>query len=658
MTKTTASKDGTEGSKPSFLHIDIETYSKTDLGQHGVYRYTEDPSFRILLFAYAYDDEPVQIVDLDNGEKLPENVLHDLTDPDVLKVAFNASFERICLSKYLDLPYGTYLDPEQWRCARAQSLYLGTGAASLKSIGLFLGIDSQKLESGKNLISLFSVDQKTKKAMEQYQLSADDLRVKKANAPDEWELFKTYCKRDVEAEREIWDKAVSINPMPLREWAIYSLSERINDRGVLIDQELIQDVFIIMDEFMKDKEKICKEIDPELNVRSNAQMLAWLEKQNVHLDKCNKQAIQELAENAQGDVKTVCQLRLAMNKNSLAKYQSFLNVCCADSRIKGLFTYYGTHTGRWTSQKVNLQNQPRPIFDDLEDIRNLTKARDYRSLEEKYSPVSEALSSLIRTVIISESDLSVCDFSAIEARIAPYLADESWQLEAFANNEDIYCKTASMMYGVPVEKHGANGNLRALGKVAILGSNYGGGWKALKTMNPTMEEKELKAIVEKYRASVPNIVRAWSDLDRAAKEAVRTGKRQEWKHGISFYMRGQNLLCELPCGRCLCYPKAELDGQEIVFHDISNVVGERETRTYGGRLFENVVSGIARDCLCTAMLAIDRAGFKIIAHVHDEVIVEGHCLDELKEIFSKPIPYLPGLSLKGDGFIGEYYRKD
>lgn len=647
----------TTASKP-LLHIDIETYSKTDLGAHGVYRYTEDDSFRILLFAYAYDDEPVKIVDLDNGESLPENVLQDLTTPDVLKVAFNASFERICLSKFLGLPAGSYLNPDEWRCARAQSLYLGVGSASLKNIGLFLDVDSKKLEEGKGLISLFSVDQKTKKAANLYGLSPDDMRVKKHHEPEKWDLFKTYCKRDVEAEREIWDKAVSINEMPLREWQIYAMSERINDRGVSIDQDLIADVFEVMDAFTKDKLAECERIAPGLNVRSNAQMLEWLKAHGVDLSKCGKDTITDLAKSADGDVKTICQLRLAINKNSLGKYPAFLDVCCKDSRARGLFTYYGAHTGRWTSPKVNLHNQPRPIFDDLDEIRNLTKAKDYQGLEAKYSPASDALSSIIRTVIVSETGLSVCDYSAIEARIAPYLADENWQIEAFAKGEDIYCTTAGMMYGVPVEKNGANGHLRKLGKVAILGSNYGGGWKALKSMNKNMDEKELKTIVEKYRASVPNIVKAWSELDYLAKEAIRTKKRQDWKHGISFFMNGEHLLCELPCGRCICYPKARLENGEIVFHDIGNAVGERESRTYGGRLFENIVQSVARDCLCTTLLRLEQAGLSVIGHVHDEVLVEGSCLEQLKEIFAKPVPYLPGLQLKGEGFEGEYYRKD
>lgn len=657
----TASKNGQEGSEPSFLHIDIETYSKTDLGTHGVYRYTEDPSFKILLFAYAYNDEPVQIVDLDNGEALPKRVQHDLTDPAVLKVAFNAAFERICLSRFLGMPDGVYLDPDQWRCARAQSLYLGVGSASLENVGLFLGIDKQKLESGKSLIALFSVDQKTKKAASLYGLSPDDKRVKRHHEPQKWELFKTYCKRDVEAEREIWDKDLSINEMPLREWQIYAMSERINDRGVLVNQDLCRQAIKILERFVEEKLEGFRKKNPDLNVRSSVQVIKWFEDHEVLIEKAGKEQMQKILDDPDMDdeVKEVARLRLEVNKNAPAKFQAFLDVTCKDGRARGLFSFYGAHTGRWVSIKVNLQNLPRPSFslEEFQHARDLVLAGDYEALKDKFPAVSDVLATLIRTVIIAEPVLSVCDFSAIEARIAPYVSDETWQLEAFNNDEDIYCTTASLMYGVPVEKNGVNGHLRKLGKLAVLSCNYSSGAGSLHSRNPGMKYEDVEEMVKKYRQSVSNITSGWYQLEDCARRAIRTGKRQDWKHGVSFYMNGDHLLCELPCGRRLCYAKASIKSGEIKYHEIGRA-GEKELSTYGGKLFENVVQSIARDCLATTLLRIEQAGLPIIGHVHDEVLVEGSCLNQIKEIFSKPIPYLPGLQLKGEGFEGSYYRKD
>lgn len=654
----TISDSRAEGAKPSLLYIDIETFSPTSLINYGVYRYTEDPEFKILLFAYAYDDDPVKIVDLDNGEKLPDQICHDLQDPSVHKIAFNASFERICLSRRLGIKY---LDPEGWRCARAQSLYLGTGNASLKSVGFFLGIEAKKLESGKGLIEKFSLP------LESRTIEADTLfgqspnRMRAADLPEDWELFKTYCMRDVEAEREIWKRCQAINPMPEREWEIYALSERINDRGVGLDLDLVADVFEIQKQFMNEKLEALKKIDPDLNIKSNDQVIKWMADHGVSIETAGKEQMLEILDDPDesDEVKEVAKLRLEINKNALAKFQAFVDASNHDFRARGLFLYYGAHTGRWVSLKVNLQNMPRPTLstDEIHRARELALKRDYEGFKKEFPAVSDALSSLIRTVIVGYPKLSVCDFSSVEARIAPYLTDEKWQLEAFANNEDIYCSTASMMYGVPVEKNGVNGGLRKLGKVAILGSNYGGGYRALKRMNPKMNDEELMTIVTKYRASVPNITGGWSQLEEAAKTAIRTKSTQAWKHGISFIYANKCLLCELPSGRRLCYPKATIKEGEITYHDIGRT-GEREVSTYGGKLFENVVSGVARDCLCSAMLAIERAGLKIIGHVHDEVIVEGECLEQLEEIFARPIPYLYGLKLKGDGFVSEYYRKD
>ena len=640
------------------LSIDLETYSSVDLGKSGVYKYAESEDFEILLFAYSIDDGEVKVIDLANGEIIPEEILSALSDKSIEKWAFNANFERVCLSRFL----GKKLKPQGWYCTMIWSAYLGL-PLSLEKVGEVLKLDKQKMNEGKALIRYFSIPCKPTKTngMRTRNLPHHDL--------EKWSTFKKYNKRDVETEKAI-KKKLSTFPMPQSEWENYWIDQNINDRGILIDESLV-DSAIKFDEILRDENMDrAIELTGLENPNSPLQLKEWLNKKGLEIDSLAKKDVKSALKNTEGDIKEVLELRQELSKSSVRKYDAMKNVIGKDNRARGLIQFYGANrTGRYSGRLIQVQNLRRNNLKDLELARSLVKNRDYETMEILYESPSDILSQLIRTAFIAKEGTRfiISDFSAIEARVLAWLAGEKWVLDAFENGEDIYCRTASRMFGVPVEKHGVNGHLRQKGKIATLACGYQGALGALKAMGGIemgLSEDELQSIVDSWREANPNIVSLWWDIDSVVKRVVKTRSKEEYKNLVISYEKGI-LFIELPSKRRLAYPKAKIGmnrfgGESVVYEGV--VVGNKwdKIESYGGKFVENIVQAIARDILAEAMMRLEKKGFNIVMHIHDEVVIESDSssVEEINEIMSIVPCWATGLILDADGFESEFYKKD
>ncbi|WP_072469698.1 DNA polymerase [Urinicoccus massiliensis] len=640
------------------LSIDLETYSSVDLGKSGVYKYAESEDFEILLFAYSINDGEVKVIDLANGEIIPEEILSALSDENVEKWAFNANFERVCLSRFL----GKRLKPQGWYCTMIWSAYLGL-PLSLEKVGEVLKLDKQKMNEGKALIRYFSTPCKPTKTngMRIRNLSHHDL--------EKWSTFKEYNQRDVETEMAI-KKKLSAFPMSHSEWENYWIDQNINDRGILIDEVLV-DSAIKFDGILREENMDrAIELTGLENPNSPLQLKEWLNKKGLEIDSLAKKDVESALKNTEGDIKEVLELRQELSKSSVRKYDAMKNVKGKDNRARGLIQFYGANrTGRYSGRLIQVQNLRRNNLKDLDLARSLVKNRDYETMEILYESPSDILSQLIRTAFIAKEGTRfiISDFSAIEARVLAWLAGEQWVLDAFENGEDIYCRTASRMFGVPVEKHGVNGHLRQKGKIATLACGYQGALGALKAMGGIemgLSEDELQSIVDSWREANPNIVSLWWDIDSVVKRVVKTRTKEKYKSLVISYEKGI-LFIELPSKRRLAYPKAKIGmnrfgGESIVYEGI--VVGNKwdKIESYGGKFVENIVQAIARDILAEAMMRIENEGFNIVMHIHDEVVIESDSssIEEINQIMSLVPSWAPGLILDADGFESEFYKKD
>ena len=653
------------------LMMDIETKSDIDLVKAGVYRYADSPYFDILLFAYSVDDNPVQVVDLASGEQLPEEILNALTDDCIQKHAFNASFERVCLSVWLRRNYperfisysspedacGNYLSPNAWRCTMVAAAYLGL-PLSLAGVGAVLQLQQQKMSEGKALIRYFCVPYDTVNGVPQFHAPAD--------APEKWNVFQAYNQRDVETEQAI-ERRLSRFPVPEFVWQEYALDQTVNDRGIQLDLQLVQQA-IRMDALTKDKllqqMKALTHLD---NPNSVYQLLGWLETQGYQSDSLGKAQVQELIKTAEEPVRSVLELRLQLSKASVKKYQAMQNAVCSDGRARGMFQFYGANrTGREAGRIIQLQNLPQNHLPDLEAARELVKSGDLEAVELLYEDVPDTLSQLIRTAFVPKPGYQflVADFSAIEARVIAWLAGETWRMQAFADGKDIYCASASKIFGVPVVKHGINGHLRQKGKVAELACGYGGSVGAMKQMGGAeMSDAELKQLVTDWRNASPHIVQLWWDVERAALTAVREQLPTE-THGFRFSYETGILFIRLLSGRRLAYVKPRIEpnrfgGDSITYEGIGTNRKWGRLETYSGKLVENLVQATARDLLFYAMKNLSR--YFMVGHVHDEIILE--CpedtkLEELCQEMARTPDWANGLLLRADGYACSFYKKD
>lgn len=662
------------------LGIDIETYSSYDLKTCGVYRYVEAPDWCILLFAYAVDGGPVQCVDLASGESLPEDVRAALTDPAVIKTAYNAAFERVNLGKYL----GVRLDPAQWRCTMVRAARLGL-PLSLGQCGEVLRLEAGKMKEGAALIRLFSTPRVTRKKTADsgtglFETEAVNRRVMPSEYPEKWATFKAYNIRDVEVEQAILAKVRRLE-VPAFEDELYTADQEINDRGVLIDRQLVANAERFDTEYKAILAHQAKTLTGLDNPNSAAQLKRYLlETTGSEVETLNKKVLADLKDQLAEypDAQELIELRQDMAKTSSKKYTAMLKCVCNDGRIHGLLQFYGAaRTGRWAGRLVQVQNLPQNHLVSLDYARSLVRRGDLEEFTDNYSNPTHVLSELIRTAFVAAPGhtFHVCDFSAIEARVIAWLAGENWVLDVFREGGDIYCRTASKMFGVPVEKHGANAELRQKGKIAVLALGYGGGVSALEAMGGArlgLSEDEEKEIVQLWRKSNQNITQLWQTLEAAAIKAIQTGESVRVNRGIVVGRQWGMLTITLPSGRTLCYPRVSIgiernDGwrgdHEIIEYEGTNQTTKKwgKIRTYGGKLTENVVQAIARDILGIVILRAREAGLPVVFHIHDEIIVEaapGQTLQQVEDLFSKPITWCSDLPLKGAGYTTPYYLKD
>ncbi len=653
------------------LMIDLETKSDVDITKAGVYRYADSPYFDILLFAYSVDDAPVKVVDLACGEQLSEEILNALTDDRIQKHAFNASFERVCLSVWLRRNYpecfisyglpedacGNYLSPKAWRCTMVAAAYLGL-PLSLAGVGAVLQLQQQKLSEGKALIRYFCVPYDHVNGVPQFHTPAD--------APEKWNVFRAYNQRDVETEQAIERRLLRF-PVPEFVWQEHALDQTVNDRGIQVDLQLVQQA-IRMDALTKDKllqrMKALTHLD---NPNSVYQLLGWLETQGYSSDSLGKAQVQELIKTAREPVRSVLELRLQLSKASVKKYQAMQNAVCSDGRARGMFQFYGANrTGREAGRIIQLQNLPQNHLPDLEAARELVKSGNLEAVELLYEDVPDTLSQLIRTAFVPKPGYQflVADFSAIEARVIAWLAGETWRMQAFADGKDIYCASASKIFGVPVVKHGINGHLRQKGKVAELACGYGGSVGAMKAMGGAeMSDAELKQIVTDWRTASPHIVQLWWDVENAAIKAVRD-KTETETHGIHFSYESGFLFIKLLSGRRLAYVKPRIGenrfgGDSITYEGIGTGKKWERLETYSGKLVENIVQATARDLLFYSMQTLSQ--YFIVGHIHDEMIIE--CpkdtkLDEICQQMARTPDWAKGLLLRADGYECSFYKKD
>ena len=644
----------------SLLAIDIETYSDVDLTKCGVYAYCDSPQFEILLFAYAFDEEDTQIIDLACGEHLPQRVLDALEDTAVIKTAFNAAFERTCISKYL----GKKLSPVSWQCTAVQSAMLAL-PLSLDGVGEVLNIKRKKLKEGTDLVRFFSMPCKPTKA------NGGRTRNLPSDEPEKWARFKAYCIRDVDAEREIRQKLRNY-PIPESEMRLYQMDQEINDRGILVDLELVANAILCDTQYKEAVTARAYELTGLDNPNSPAQIKGWLSDRGVEVDSLDKKAVKSMISDAEGEVLEVLQLRLLMAKTSVKKYEAIERSVCSDGRCHGLLQFYGANrTGRWAGRLVQVQNLPQNHIADLELARNLVKDRQFDLIDLLYDSTPGVLSELIRTAFIPKPGCRfiVADFSAIEARVLAWFSGEQWRLDTFAEGGDIYCASASQMFGVPVVKHGENGHLRQKGKIAELALGYGGSVGALTSMGALemgLEEEELQPLVNQWRASNPHITKFWWDVDAAAVKAVKERTSISYKN-LCFTYRSGILFVTLPSGRNLSYIKPRMTQNRFGRESLSyEGVGESKKwmriETYGPKLVENIVQATARDLLALAMLRLRDAGYEIVMHIHDEAVLEVpdgvSSVDEVCRMMSVAPDWAAGLPLRADGYECPFYKKD
>lgn len=643
------------------LEIDIETFSSVNLSKAGVYRYVESPDFEVLLFGYSVDGEEVKVIDLACGERIPQEVHDALEDDSVIKWAFNAQFERICLSKFLGYAHGTYLKPDSWKCSMVWSAYMGL-PLSLEGSGAVLGLEKQKLTEGKDLIRYFCTPCKPTKS--------NDGRTRNLPQHDmeKWERFKAYNIRDVEAEMQIQSRLQKF-PVPDFVWEEYDLDQEINDRGILVDTDFVEKCIEIDKVSRENLMTKLQELTSLDNPNSAVQMKEWLSDNGVETETLDKKAVAALIDGVPGDISEVLSLRQKLAKSSVRKYQAIQNSVCEDGRVRGMFQFYGANrTGRFAGRLVQLQNLPQNHMEDLAEARALVRCGDYDSLEFLYDDIPDTLSQLIRTAFIPTVNKTfiVADFSAIEARVIAWFAGESWRVEVFEKGGDIYCASASQMFGVPVEKHGVNGHLHQKGKIAELALGYGGSTGALKAMGALemgLAEEELPELVSAWRSSNPNIVRFWWDVDRAVKKAIQE-KSSTATHGVHFSCRSGMLFITLPSGRVLSYVKPRMGenkfgGESVTYEGVGGTKKWERLESYGSKFVENIVQATSRDILMYAMKSLRCCS--IVAHVHDEIIIEADprmSLDVVCDQMARVPKWADGLLLRADGYTCDFYKKD
>ena len=655
------------------MSIDIETFSDVDLGKCGVYKYAESPSFEILLFGYAVDGGDIHVVDLAQGEQIPKDILDTLTDDSVEKWAFNANFERICLSRYfrdLGRSLGSFhdnnhsskfLSPEGWRCSMVWSAVMGL-PLSLKGVGKILNLEDQKMDEGKALIRYFSVPCTPTKSNggRKRNLPSDD--------PEKWSTFKRYNQRDIEVEMSIQQRLAKF-PVPDSVWNEYHIDQQINDRGVMIDMDLVKKAIEMDTRSRSELTAAMKHLTNLDNPNSIQQMKRWLSENGMEVESLGKKAVAALLKTAPPELAEVLELRQQLAKSSVKKYQTMQRVVCNDNRARGMFMFYGANrTGRWAGRLIQLQNLPRNHLSDLESARALVKSGNYDAMKLLYEDVPDTLSQLIRTAFVPNrgNKFYVADFSAVEARVISWYAGETWKSEAFANNEDIYCSTASRMFGVPVVKHGVNGNLRQKGKIAELACGYGGSTGALKAMGALemgLSEYELPGIVSSWRTANQKIVRFWWDVDRAVMNAVKHHRTTKL-NGLTFFWKSGMLFITLPSGRKLAYVKPKIGknrfgGDCITYEGIGSTKKWERLDSYGPKFVENIVQATSRDILCNAMKTLRNCN--ICMHIHDELVIEADprlSIDALCKQMARVPDWAEGLVLRSDGYVSEFYKKD
>ena len=657
------------------LSIDIETYSDIDLSKCGVYKYTESTVFDILLFGYSVNGGEVQVIDLACGDSIPTEIIAALTDETVIKWAFNASFERICLSAWIRRYYRKdfysyiieedtvrhYLDPEAWKCSMIWSAYMGL-PLSLAGVGAVLGLEEQKLKEGKDLIRYFCVPCKPTK------VNGGRTRNLPEHDAEKWNLFKFYNRRDVEVEMSI-QKKLSKYPVPDFVWDEYHIDQEINDRGIALDMEMVENAIDMDAKSKAELNAAIKKITNLENPNSVIQIKQWLSDHGMKTDTLDKKTVAELLKTAPHPLGDVLSLRQQLAKSSVKKYQAMQNAVCADDRARGMFQFYGANrSGRWAGRLIQLQNLPQNHMPDLEQARGLVQSGNYDALELLYTDVPDTLSQLIRTAFVPKEGYKfiVSDFSAIEARVLSFLAGEQWRMDVFANSGDIYCASASAMFHVPVEKHGVNGYLRQKGKIAELALGYGGSVGALKAMGALdmgLEEEELKPLVDAWRSSNPRIVQFWWDIDRAVKNAVKQ-KIPSDIGDIHIYCQNGMLFIRLPSGRTLSYVKPRMGvnqfgSESVTYEGVGGTKKWERIESYGPKFVENIVQAISRDILMYSMKTL-RHCF-IVAHIHDELIIEcsmGVSLPMVCEQMGRTPAWMKGLLLRADGYETMFYKKD
>ena len=646
------------------LSCDIETFSDVDLIRCGVYKYADSPNFEMLLFAYAVDDGDVHIIDIAGGEELPEEIIQAIKSDTVVKTAYNAQFERVCLSRYLKLPEGEYLNPQSWYCTAVQAAELAL-PLSLADVGSVLGLERQKMTEGKELIKYFCVPCKPTKS------NGNRTRNRPCHDINKWETFKKYCMRDVDVERQIADK-LKMYPISDEEHRLYVLDQIINDRGVLVDSELaeqavklnsIQTAVAVEQAYM---------ITGLENPNSVTQLKQWLKEKGVEIESLSKKSVKSLADETDGDVSEMLKLRLLMAKTSVKKYEAVIRSVCSDNRVHGMMRFCGANrTGRWSGNILQPQNLPQNHLPDLTLARDIVKDGDFEMLDMMFGNVLNVLSELIRTVLIPKPNhrFIVADFSAIEARVLAWIAGEQWRIDTFKNGGDIYCASASKMFKVPVEKHGVNGELRQKGKISELACGYGGSVGALKNMGAVemgVQENELQGLINDWRNANPHIVRFWYEVGNAAMKAIKEKTTVPLGKLVFAYERGI-LFIRLPSGRRLSYIKPRIGtnrfgGDSITYMGINSAKKWDRLETFGGKLTENIVQGTARDLLANALINAANAGYDTVFHVHDEIICEvpnGYgSVDELCKLMCIKPEWADGLPLNADGFECEYYKKE
>ena len=646
------------------LSCDIETFSDVDLIRCGVYKYADSPDFEMLLFAYAADDGDVHIIDIAGGEELPEEIIQVIKSDTVVKTAYNAQFERVCLSRYLKLPDGEYLNPQSWYCTAVQAAELAL-PLSLADVGSVLGLERQKMTEGKELIKYFCVPCKPTKS------NGNCTRNRPCHDINKWETFKKYCMRDVDVERQIADK-LKMYPISDEEHRLYVLDQIINDRGVLVDSELaeqavklnsIQTAVAVEQAYM---------ITGLENPNSVTQLKQWLKEKGVEIESLSKKSVKSLADETDGDVSEMLKLRLLMAKTSVKKYEAVIRSVCSDNRVHGMMRFCGANrTGRWSGNILQPQNLPQNHLPDLTLARDIVKDGDFEMLDMMFGNVPNVLSELIRTVLIPKPNhrFIVADFSAIEARVLAWIAGEQWRIDTFKNGGDIYCASASKMFKVPVEKHGVNGELRQKGKISELACGYGGSVGALKNMGAVemgVQENELQGLINDWRNANPHIVRFWYEVGNAAMKAIKEKTTVPLGKLVFAYERGI-LFIRLPSGRRLSYIKPRIGtnrfgGDSITYMGINSAKKWDRLETFGGKLTENIVQGTARDLLANALINAANAGYDTVFHVHDEIICEvpnGYgSVDELCRLMCIKTDWADGLPLNADGFECEYYKKE